>query len=120
MVRASILFVLLLLLGCSSAPDPIIGNWVATDVREKGDSMRLEPTEVRFEFLDNGRYRYVSTLRYQEAGTYEVRQDFLVAKDTMHPQNPERVVSIELLKADSLVLNMKEAGVERTVVFIKQ
>lgn len=81
--------------------------------------MRLDPQQVRFDFQPDGRYHYQSTLRYREAGTYRVEGNFLLARDTTNLGSVQRVVRIELLKPDSLVLRMKEGELERRVVFLR-
>jgi hypothetical protein len=96
-----------------------MGSWTAVDVQEKGDSMRLNPQEVGFVFLPNGRYAYHSTLNYREAGTYRLQDDFLVAKDTTRTNTKERVVAIDRLTSDSLFLRMLEGKVERSMLLLK-
>ncbi|PHI19111.1 hypothetical protein CEQ90_14455 [Lewinellaceae bacterium SD302] len=111
---------ILALAACTEEPDHLIGNWRAVDISEQGDSMRLVPAEVTFNFLDNSRYRYTSTLRYEEAGTYRLQDNYLVARDTTRPGSTDRIVEVELLNADSLRLKMREADKERRLLFLKE
>ncbi len=90
------------------------------DIREQGDSMRLQPAEVTFNFRQDGRYRYISTLRYEEAGTYRLQDNYLVARDTSRAGSTDRIVEVELLKADSLQLKMREGDKERRLLSLKE
>lgn len=115
----ALLPLLLTLFACSSQPDPLVGTWTAVDVRQNGDSMRLSPQQVGFVFSPNGRYEYRATLRYTEAGTYHRKGEFLIAKDTTRANSSDRIVAIDRLTADSLVLRMQEGEAERSLILLK-
>lgn len=108
------------LAACTAEPDYLIGKWQAVQVSEQGDSMKLIPAEVGFHFMPNGRYSFNSTLNYKEAGRYSVQENFLVAVDTIHTNTKDRIVEIELLKADSLRLKMREGNKERQILLLKE
>lgn len=110
----------LLLVGCSSREDELLlGQWRAARVTENGDSLRLDPREITFDFRPDNRYTFTSTLRYREAGTWRYDNRYLFAQDTTQPENPERVVYIEILTLDSLVMRMKADTAERLVTLLR-
>ncbi len=86
---------------------------------EDGDSLKLDPREITFDFRPDNRYDFTSTLRYHEAGTWRYDSGYLFARDTTQPTNPERVVAIDLLTVDSLVLRMQADTAERYVVLLR-
>ena len=86
---------------------------------ENGDSLKLNPREITFDFRADNRYDFTSTLRYHEAGTWRYDSGYLFAKDTTQPANPERVVAVEKLTPDSLVLRMQADTAERFVVLLR-
>ena len=86
---------------------------------ENGDSLKLDPQEITFGFTDDNRYAFTSTLRYQEAGTWRYENGYLFAMDTTQPSNPERVVAIDKLTLDSMVLRMRTDSTERLVTLLR-
>ncbi len=110
---------LLLLLHCEREDELLLGQWEGTRVMEDGDSLKLDPREITFDFRPDNRYDFTSTLRYREAGTWRYDSGYLFAKDTTQPTNPERVVAIEKLTVDSLVLRMQADTAERFVVLLR-
>ena len=111
----------LLFLACGdNDADLLHGRWRASSVTENGDSLALDPREITFAFTPDGRYEFTSTLGYAEAGTWELRDGLLLAQDTTQPDTPERVVSVETLTADSLVMRMRADSAERYVYLLRQ
>lgn len=114
---------LLLAVGCCACGEdptlPLIGDWQAVSVTENGDSLRLDPTEVGFTFRPDQRYHFRSTLKYTEAGTWSYDRGFLIAQDTTQPNTPERVVEVEKLTPDTLLLRMMEGTAERHLLLLK-
>ncbi|MEL7375610.1 MAG: hypothetical protein AAFN65_01530 [Bacteroidota bacterium] len=109
------------LVGCSDPNEPLYGPWSAVSAdRITGDSMRLDPAEVGFEFDSNGIYTYYSTLGYQEAGRYERQGNKLIATDTTQSTPVEREAIIELLTQDSLHLRWQNQGEELVVKMVKR
>ena len=107
------------LLLSSCGPDEgalLIGSWQGLSITERGDSLRLDPREVGFTFHENARYEFRSTLKYQEAGTYRYEAGYLIANDTTQPDSPQRVVAVDILTMDSLVLRMRADTAERVLV----
>jgi hypothetical protein len=121
-IRCATLVVLVLLLfHCGEREDAqLMGEWEAVQVLEKGDSLLLDPAEVGFSFLPDNRYSYRSTLRYQEAGTWRYDNGFLFAQDTTRDGSAERIVAVEKLTADSLVLRMRADTTEHIMTLLKQ
>jgi len=111
---------LLYLSSCGREDALLLGNWQAVSVTESGDSLRLNPAEIGFTFRPDNRYTFRSTLRYQEAGTWRYDYGYLFARDTTQPQNPERVVAIDKMTPDSLMLRMKADTAERYVLLLRQ
>lgn len=106
---------------CGAREDALlIGEWQATQVVEAGDSLQLDPAEVGFTFQANNRYSFRSTLRYTEAGTWHYERGFLFARDTTVANGEERVVAVEKLTADSLVIRMRADTAERWVTLLRE
>ncbi len=116
----SLTSLLLVLLSCSQEVDLLHGRWQALEIKQAGDSMRLDPSEVGFVFQPDGIYHYRSTLNYQEAGHYRYERGFLFASDTTHTDSQERVVAAQLLGTDSLRISMKHDTTYRFMLFLKQ
>ena len=110
----------LLLMGCDHDREMLIGQWQAVSITEAGDSMRLNTDEVGFLFQENGVYQYFSTLGYQEAGRYRYERKYLFAKDTTQPNTEERIVAIDHLTPDSMVMRMQQDSLERIMVFLRK
>jgi hypothetical protein len=121
-LRYAIILVLALLICCCGEREDahLLGGWQATQVLQRGDSLLLDPAEVGFSFLPNNRYTYRSTLRYQEAGTWRYDNGFLFAQDTTRVAVAERIVAVEKLTSDSLVLRMRADTTERVMTLLKQ
>jgi hypothetical protein len=118
---ASLLVLALLFFCCGEREDAqLLGKWEASQVLQQGDSLLLDPAEVGFSFLPDNRYSYRSTLRYQEAGTWRYDNGFLFAQDTTRAGATERIVAIEKLTADSLVLRMRADTAEQIMTLLKQ
>lgn len=108
---------------CSACERPdvaLLGNWQAVSVTEGGDSIRLNPAEIGFVFTPDNRYQFRSTLRYREAGTWTYENNRLIANDTTDTDSPQRVVAVDKVTPDSLVLRMNGDSSERVVVLVKQ
>lgn len=110
-----------LFLCCGEREDVLLlGDWQATQILEAGDSLQLDPAEVGFTFRPDNRYAYRSTLRYNEAGTWRYDHGFLYALDTTSANGEERVVAVEKLTQDSLVLRMRADTAVRWVTLLRQ
>ncbi len=109
----------LLLLHCKQEENLLLGEWQGTLVTEAGDSLRLDPREITFRFTPDNRYAFTSTLRYREAGTWRYDSGYLFAQDTTQPSNSERVVAVETLTLDSLVLRMQADSAQRMVYLLR-
>lgn len=106
----------MLLSGCQNDQALLYGEWQASSITEAGDSMRLNTDEVRFHFQEDGVYKYYSTLGYQEAGHYRYERKYLFAKDTTQPTGQERVVAIDYLTEDSLIMRMQQDSLTRIMI----
>ena len=115
-----LLFLLpLLFLHCTREDNLLLGEWQGALVTEDGDSLRLDPREITFAFTPDNRYTFTSTLRYREAGTWRFDSGYLFAQDTTQPSNPERIVAVEILTIDSLVLRMQADTAQRLVYLLR-
>lgn len=85
---------------------PIEGKWQAYEVLEEGDSMKLNPNAIRFEFFPLGTYLFEGTVGHREAGTYRVSGNLLYTKDTL-ANSPEKAVEISHHTLDSLSFKMQ-------------
>lgn len=118
-MRFTLPLIFLALVLCACGPDPaaaLIGEWTAVSVTQAGDSLALDPAEVGFRFDANGRYHFRSTLKHEEAGTWTYDQGRLIADDTTRTGVPQRVVAVDKMNADSLVLRMLAGEAEQVVV----
>lgn len=107
------------LLHCEQEDNLLVGQWRGALVTENGDSLQLDPREITFDFQPDNRYAFTSTLRYREAGTWRYDDGYLFAQDTTQPTNPERVVSVEKLTGDSLIIRMRSDTAERLVTLLR-
>ena len=98
----------------------ILGDWQAVSITEAGDSMQLNTSDVGFTFAPSGTYNYRSTLRYQEAGRYRYENGYLFAQDTTNTDAQERVVAIDKLTQDTMVMRMQQDSVERVMLFLRE
>lgn len=124
MQQRRLLILCLALLGlplasCADRPDRLLlGKWQAVSATAAGDSLALDPAEVGFVFTPNNRYTYRSTLRHAEAGTFRYVPGYLFATDTTRA-GEERVVAIDKLTEDSLVIRMKADTTFKVLTFLR-
>lgn len=111
----------LLLTACQSGNDTslLYGKWEGALLTEEGDSVMVNPAEIKFEFQPDGRYSYASTLNYKEAGTFRLQQVYLYTTDTTGSAPDEKAVEIELLTNDSLVMRMIREEQEQRLTLIR-
>lgn len=111
----TLIHVIVLFTACNPGIDSslIHGEWEGTAVLEGGAPLPVEASEIKFEFEEDNQYQFFSTLKYREAGTYYIEDDYLYTTDTFNQASTEKVVEIMLLDGDSLHLKMKEQGQER-------
>ena len=114
------LIVLFAGMACGSKETILHGQWRGVSATQAGDSLQLDASEIFFQFQEDGIYRYQSTLNYEEAGTYRLKQDILYATDTVHQEQSERVVAIDLLTEDSLKIRWRKAGAEQLISLIRE
>lgn len=95
----------------------LVGQWQALVVLEEGDTLPVNPTEIRLSFDEKGRYTYHSTLNYREAGHYDLQGDLLYTRDTTHADTTlERMVRVPVLTRDSLVVQMRTADDKERII----
>ena len=97
----------------------LIGAWKGTAVLEAGDSLKIDPSLVTFQFTSKGNYTFTSTLNYRESGIYKLDAHLLYTKDTSRSGASEKAVELLLLDKDSLHIRMREQGKDRIVKLVK-
>lgn len=105
---------------CGTQDELLQGQWRGLSATQAGDSLQLDATEIFFQFGEDGIYHYQSTLNYQEAGTYQLKQGILYATDTVHQEQAERVVAIDQLTEDSLLIRWRRAGAEQLITLVRE
>ena len=116
-LKTTILFSVLVcvLMACGSGVDKTVlaGNWKLHQFLEQGEPVEINTEEVSFEFFENGRYNFNSTLNYKESGRYYTMGQLLYTTDTTVSNPIEKPVKVILLTADSLHFKMNDKGVEQ-------
>lgn len=101
----------ILLSGCQYfAKGKLVGRWAAVTVLESGDSLQVDVSNVSFSLNRDGGLVYIGTLADTLLGTFRVRGELLIVRDTSKPGQAEFAIGIEHLSADTLVLKMIESG----------
>jgi len=102
------------LMGCSTyRTKDLVGNWRGAAVLEEGDTLKIDPRIIRFNFNKNDGYYFKSTLNYEESGTYFIDHRSLITTDTLNKASSEKSVEIMVLSHDSLHLKMRDGGKDR-------
>lgn len=97
----------------------LLGNWQAFEVLEEGETLSVNPEEIKFTFKENHSYSFSSTLNYKEAGSFHLDFPYLYTTDTVNQATTEKAVEIIQLVTDSLTLKMKEKGRKRIIKLVK-
>lgn len=112
-----LLFLVISVYACQKhSTTDITGTWKAIELTQEGDSLEIDLEDVSFEFKENGRYQFNSTLKYEEAGTFHVDGPYLFSIDTTQNMDHEKAVEIIQLSGDTLILRMEDLGNERVMV----
>lgn len=110
-----------LILGCTSVEkEQVMGSWQAVEITEDGEPLGVNPQEIKLTFRAPDRYSYQSTLKYREAGTFDMDNKYLYTIDTIHQASSRKAVEILLISEDSLHLKMMENGQERVLKMVKE
>lgn len=83
---------------------------------DEGKPVPIDLSSIGFEFKENSKYTFSSTLNYREAGDYHLERHYLFTTDTIHSNSVEKAVKINLLTMDSLHLEMKEQGGQQRIL----
>ena len=111
---------LLVLAGCDSfSEQKLFGHWRGAGVLENGVPLDIDPAEIHFEFCENGKYTFQSTLNYREAGTFKMADGLLYTLDTINQASSEKAVKVVKLSGDSLCLEMMTAGKIRMLKLVR-
>jgi hypothetical protein len=118
---SSLLLIFFIFYSCDDGQAELFhGDWQAISITEAGDSMQLNTMDVGFSFAPSGIYNYRSTLRYQEAGRYRYDNGYLFAQDTTKAGAKERIVAIDKLTPDSMIMRMQQDTLERVILFLRE
>lgn len=110
-VKVFFLLLLVAMVACQNVTErQLCGQWQAYETIENNMPLKIENSEIGFEFLDNGLYNFRSTLGYRESGTYSVKGDLLFTLDTVNEASSEKAVRILHINKDSLFLEMNTQG----------
>ena len=112
---------LLILVYCAActpyAPEDLSGDWTGLSLTEEGDSVPIDPANLRFNFDPAQQtYTFHSTLNYQEQGDFRLERDRLYTTDRSREGALEKVVKITQLENDTLRLKMNSAGKEQIMI----
>ena len=119
--RAKFLFLLLVLTACrNQAERQIIGKWQAAQLQECDDLVPIQTELVNFEFTKNGKYTFNSTLNVHEDGVFRIKKNYLFTKNETNHAAAEKVVLIQSLTNDSLVLAMNYKGKDQLLTLIRE
>ncbi|MEL6925641.1 MAG: hypothetical protein AAFO94_16470 [Bacteroidota bacterium] len=119
-----LLLTLLLFLGAcqpnDTRPELLRGQWQGIAFTESADSVKLDPSEITFDFRPNGVYHYTSTLNYKEAGSYKLDGAILYTTDTVWRVTGEKAVEIAFEGKDTLLVNMNRDGIDQQLLMRRQ
>ena len=105
--------------GPAYSPEELSGDWTGLRFTQEGDSVPIDPAQLRFRFDETGEYTFNGTLRYEESGNYRLERDLLYTKDASRDTSMEKAVKILQLDPDTLVLKMNAAGREQLLTLKK-
>lgn len=94
----------------------LYGDWVGHDWVVAGDSQPQRALAVRFSFAAPDRYE-ASLGNSTEAGSFRLSGDKLY---TTAEGTAEKVVRVQRLAGDTLVLDMNRAGTEERLVLVRE
>jgi len=109
-----------LIYACSSEKENLLlGKWQATQLTENGKPLEMDLKEVYFNFDEQDRYHFSSTLNYREAGFYQHNNNLLYTTDTLTPNKSRKAVKIIKLDDQLLELEMEDHGKKRVLLLKK-
>ncbi len=122
MMRLSILTLFLIsLISCKNEKErAIVGKWNAAQLVECDDLVPLTNTPVNLEFMPNGSYTFNSTLNVHEAGEFYIKKNHLYTQDKLREKASQKIVKIQHLVGDTLVLEMNYKGKEQWLTLVRQ
>jgi hypothetical protein len=110
----ALVLVTVLVAACSKFKQgDIVGKWEGALITQGEDTLKINPSILKFSFDENKKYTFEGTLLHKEAGDYSVYNKYLFTTDRLVEKPEEKAVEILLLSADSLHLRMNDGGNER-------
>lgn len=97
----------------------IVGKWNAAKLVECDNVVPMNNTAVNLEFMSNGNYVFNSTLNVHEEGEFYIKKNHLYTKDKLREKAVEKIVKIQELAGDTLVLEMNYKGKEQWLTLVR-
>lgn len=112
---------LLLLSACKDGLDKdlLVGKWQAVELYEQDEQVEMDLNPVYFEFFENDRYYFQSTLKFSEAGRYYTVGQLLYTTDTTAAEPFEKAVKVTQLSRDSLAFLMNDKGTKKALQLVR-
>lgn len=102
-----------LIFTCKKIDETLLhGKWKVASMIEKGKPTDKGAEKAIFNFFPDGTYTYEISY-YQEAGNFKTKDDILITTDTLNSDRLKKKVRVLNITADSLVLEMNNAGVHQ-------
>lgn len=123
MMRPSIFITLsfFFLISCKNEKErAIVGKWNAAKLVECDDEVPLNNTSVNLEFASNGKYIFNSTLNVHEEGDFYIQKNHLYTQDKLRDKAAQKIVKIQQLSKDTLVLEMNYKGKEQWLTLVRE
>lgn len=123
MMRPSIFITLsfFFLMSCKNEKErAIVGKWNAAKLVECDDEVPLNNTSVNLEFASNGKYIFNSTLNVHEEGDFYIQKNHLYTQDKLRDKASQKIVKIQQLSKDTLILEMNYKGKEQWLTLVRE
>jgi glyoxylate utilization-related uncharacterized protein len=114
-----IFFAFLLIPFLSCTKNNIVGQWQGESATVNGAEINANFANILMELGENGAYQYKATDNYIERGMYRVDGKFFITIDTLN-KKLDKMVEIEQLTTDRLVLKMKNLRNEIELLTLKK
>lgn len=99
--------------------DLLLGKWRAVALYEKGNKLDFDLSSVYFEFYEDDRYFFQSTLKFSEAGHFYTSGRLLYTTDTTATAPFEKAVKVTHIAKDSITFLMNDQGIEKSLQLVK-
>ncbi len=110
-------FLLIFFLSCTK--NNIVGQWQGESATVNGVEINANFANILMDLGANGAYQYKATDNYIERGMYRIDGKFFITIDTLN-KKLDKMVEIEKLTSDHLVLKMKNLRNEIELLTLKK